>query len=29
VVVPAAIRVASQRWTPSLLWLAHDWVIHA
>jgi lipopolysaccharide transport system ATP-binding protein len=29
VVVPAAIRVASQRWTPSLLHLPHEWVVSA
>jgi lipopolysaccharide transport system ATP-binding protein len=27
VVVPAAIKVASQRWTPSLLHLPHEWVV--
>jgi lipopolysaccharide transport system ATP-binding protein len=27
VVVPAAIKVASERWTPSLLYLPHTWVV--
>jgi ABC-type polysaccharide/polyol phosphate transport system ATPase subunit len=29
VVVPAALRVASRRWTPSLLHLPHEWVVPA
>jgi hypothetical protein len=27
VVVPAALRVAGERWTPSLLDLDHEWVL--